>query len=147
MPNGNRNEIVSARIFHYPVEQIFKAWADPHLLAQWWGPKGFTSTFDEFDFTNGGLWKFTMHGPDGADYHNFNRFIEIFQPVKIVFDHLEPVHTFRATALFEKMDESTRLVFSMLFDSAGEYEKVKDFIAKANEENFDRLEAVLYATK
>lgn len=143
MPNGSKNEITSARVFHYTPHQVFSAWADPQLLAQWWGPKGFTSTFEEFDFTNGGRWKFTMHGPDGTDYYNFNRFIEILQPLRIVFEHIEPVHTFRATVLFEKMGESTRLIFRMLFDSAGEYQKVKDFIVAANEENFDRLELVL----
>jgi uncharacterized protein YndB with AHSA1/START domain len=143
MLSENKNEIISARIFACSPDRVFKAWIDPLLLAQWWGPKGFTNTFHEFDCKTGGMWRFTMHSPDGTDYHNENRFIEIVSPKVIIFEHLEPIHTFKATANFEEQGKNTRLVLSMLFDSASEYEKVKDFIAVANEENFDRLEKVL----
>lgn len=136
-------EIVSARILKYPRQTVFRAWAEPHLLAQWWGPNGFTNTFHSFEFRNGGYWKFTMHSPAGTDYPNENRFITITIPEKIVFEHLEPIHTFRATASFKEAADNTELIFSMLFASVTEFEKVKDFIAAANEENFDRLETVL----
>ena len=145
--NSTIAEIVSARVFNDRREIVFQAWANPHLLAQWWGPKGFTNTFHAFDFKTGGLWNFTMHGPDGVSYHNKNRFAAITIPEKIIFEHLEPIHTFKATASFEEADDKTKLVFSMLFASVDEFEKVKDFIAVTNEENFDRLETVLKTIK
>ena len=37
----------------------------------------------------------------------------------------------------------TRLAWRMLFESASECSKVRDVIPRANEENFDRLEAHL----
>lgn len=145
--NNTIPEIISARFFNYSPEIVFRAWSNPDLLKQWWGPKGFTNTFHGFEFKTGGRWKFTMHSPDGTDYHNENRFMEIRIPEKIIFEHIEPVHTFKATIDFEEVGDTTRVAFSMLFTSADEFEKVKDFIAVANEENFDRLETVLKTIK
>lgn len=56
-------EIVSSRIFTSPRELVFKAWSDPDHLKNWWGPAGFTNTFEAFDFRPGGRWRFVMHGP------------------------------------------------------------------------------------
>lgn len=139
--------IVNTRVFPFTRERVFTAWSDPDILARWFGPKGFTNTIHLFTFRNGGPWKLTMHGPDGTDYHNENIFLEIIRPGKIVYRHLEPVHTFTSTVLFEENAGSTRLVLSMVFDQHQEYEKVKDFIQAANEENFDRLENVLQQLK
>lgn len=149
MPNENNstgNEIVSARTFNYLREQVFKAWSNPDLLANWWGPNGFTNTFHEFDFKAGGNWKFTMHSPDGTDYKNESIFKEIIKPERIVFEHLEPVHKFQATVTFHDSGDKTRLTFSMQFESSRECENVRSLIIDANEQNFDRLESVLYKT-
>lgn len=150
MQKENRQEvpaIISSRVFFYKREQVFSAWSDPQLLAQWFGPNGFTNTIHLFEFKNGGKWKLTMHGPDGTDYHNENCFTEIISPERIVFDHLEPIHTFTTTVVFEETGGHTRLVLSMVFDLLSEYEKVNEFIAVANQENFDRLETVLQQLK
>ena len=57
-------EFSNSRVFNVPREFVFKAWTDPNHLCQWWGPKGFTNTFQEFDMRPGGHWHFVMHGPD-----------------------------------------------------------------------------------
>jgi len=36
-------EIVITRVFNAPRELVFKAWTEPKHIAQWWGPKGFTT--------------------------------------------------------------------------------------------------------
>jgi uncharacterized protein YndB with AHSA1/START domain len=139
----SRREIISTRIFNYPLEYVFKAWEDPTLLASWWGPKDFTNTFHEFDFRPGGNWRFTMHGPNGIDYHNKCVYVEIIKPTLIIFNHIEPVHSFQVTASFEEMGNKTNLSFRMLFDSLTECDKVRPYVVDANEQNFDRLEMVL----
>jgi len=58
------SEIVTIRNFKFPRKQVYKAWTTPELLKVWWGPKGFTNTFNIFDFKVGGKWSFIMHGPD-----------------------------------------------------------------------------------
>jgi uncharacterized protein YndB with AHSA1/START domain len=75
----------------------FGAFSDPSVLAKWWGPKGFTSTIEEFDLRPGGAWRLVMHGPDGTDSHNVSGFVEVVPAERVVYDHLEPVHRFRMT--------------------------------------------------
>jgi len=141
--DASGREIVSARVLNAPRERVFAAWTEPAQLARWWGPKGFRNTFHEFDLRPGGVWRFTMHGPDGVDYPNKSVFVEIVRPERIVFQHLEPIHTFRATASFSKQNGKTKVVFRMLFATAAECDKVKGFVVEGNEQNFDRLEALL----
>src|SRR5450631_188479 len=80
-------EIVITRVFDAPRELVFKAWTDPKHLVHWWGPNGFTNTFHEVDIRPGGVWRFTMHGPDGVDYPNRIVFEEIVKPERIVYAH------------------------------------------------------------
>jgi uncharacterized protein YndB with AHSA1/START domain len=135
-------KIVNTRVVDAPRELVFKAWTDPDHLAQWWGPKGFTNTFQEFDFRPGGVWRFIMHGPDGVDYKNRSVFVEIVRPERIVFQHVSGPQ-FQVTATFAEQSGKTKLTFQMLFDTAAECDKVKGFAVEANEQNLDRLEAQL----
>lgn len=136
-------DIVSTRTVPYSQNSVYEAWTKPELLAQWWGPKGFTNTFHEFDPRPGGRWKFTMHAPGGGSFDNECVFVEVVPNERIVFDHVEPVHSFRVTATFEEDGGSTLVTFRMLFDSAEECQRSRPVIEVSNEENFDRLEAVL----
>ena len=136
-------EIVSARRFAAPRERVFSAFSDPAQLARWWGPKGFTNTFAEFDLRPGGRWRLVMRAPNGAEFHNDSTFLEVVPPARVVFQHHEPVHGFRMTITFAAHGDETEMVWRMLFDSAGECGRVRDFVRVANDENFDRLAAVL----
>ena len=49
------------------------------------------------------------------------------------------------TMTFEEQADQTRLTWHMRFESAAEVTALREFIAKANEENFDRLAAHLAA--
>lgn len=135
--------IVSTRIINAPRTMVFKAWEDPEILQSWWGPEGFTNSFHEFNFTPGGTWSFTMHGPEGTDYPNKNVFENMVFPELIVFNHIEPVHQFKVTASFDEAGNKTKLVFHMLFESAEECARVRPYVRIANEQNFDRLEQIL----
>lgn len=135
-------QIVSSRKFPVPRERVYTAFVDPEQLMRWWGPSGFTNTFHEFDLRPGGMWRFLMHGPDGTDYVNESQFVEMVDNERIVFDHLRTMHRFRMTMTFAGRGETT-LTWRMRFDTVAECEKVKAFAGNANEQNFDRLAAVL----
>jgi uncharacterized protein YndB with AHSA1/START domain len=119
---------------------VFNAWTDPVHLANWWGPAGFTNTFEEFDLRPGGKWRFVMHGPDKGNYANECVFIKIEKPVLIAWYRLtQPL--FQVVASFEAIaNDRTKIVFKMLFETAADCNKVKSFAPVKNEENFDRLE-------
>ena len=136
-------EIVSSRIFDTGINKLFRAWSDPNHLKNWWGPKGFTNTFNEFDFRVGGRWSFIMHAPDKGNFNNECEFIKIDEPYLIAWKrYSKPL--FQVVASFEEMSpDKTKLVFKMLFDTAEECRKIKAFAVDKNEENFDRLEIEL----
>lgn len=136
-------EIVSTRLFAAPRETVFRAISDSARLARWWGPRGFTTTIRIFEFRPGGRWEFVMHAPNGAEYHNEVVFTEIVAPGRIVLDHLEPVHRFLMTMTLAPEAGGTRLTWVMRFADVDEGAKVRSFILDANEQNFDRLAAVL----
>jgi uncharacterized protein YndB with AHSA1/START domain len=142
MSSTSDREIVTTRVLDAPRELVFKAWIDPDRLAQWWGPKGFTNTFQEFDPRPGGTWRFVMHGPDGVDYKNESVFVEIVKPERIVFQHVSGPR-FQMTATFVEQAGKTRLTWRMLFESAAACDRVKTLAVEANEQNLDRLEAQL----
>lgn len=132
-------EIVSQRIFPVAQELLFRAWAEPEHLQNWWGPKGFTNTFNEFDFRLGGKWRFVMHGPEKGHYVNECEFIKIEQLSLIAWKrHSQPL--FNVVATFEAVTpSSTLLVFKMLFATPEECNKLRPFVVDKNEENFDKL--------
>jgi uncharacterized protein YndB with AHSA1/START domain len=140
---ADSSETVHTRIIDAPREIVFNAWTKPELLARWWGPKGFTNTFQEFDLRPGGHWKFIMHGPNGVDYPNECIFVEISSPVRIVLRHVAPVHQFQITAEFEDKEGKTHLTFCQRFETAEELEKLRKLVVPANEQNLDRLAEVV----
>ena len=135
--------IVSTRLFPVPIQQLFGAFRDPALLARWWGPAGFTNTFHELDFRPGGAWRFTMHGPGGATYTMDQRFSAIQPPERIVVSHIQAGHDFILTITLAERGGSTTLGWHQLFADPAEAARVRVLVARAHEEAFDRLAAVL----
>jgi len=115
-----------------PLDLVFEAWSNPHHLAQWWGPTGFTITTTSMDFSEGGLWVFVMHGPDGLNYKNRMKFVEIKKPSLILYKHLgngdaketEDVH-FQGKVAFAKAGMGTILSMEQIFPSKAELERVE----------------------
>lgn len=135
--------IITQRHINQPLVAVYKAWTTPSILKNWWGPKGFTNTFNEFHLEPGGYWRFIMHGPDGKNYPNESQFVSITPLRKLVFNHITPP-LFQVIASFEKAgDHATQVTFTMIFDTATTRQQLAPIVVPANEENFDRLEAVL----
>jgi uncharacterized protein YndB with AHSA1/START domain len=78
-------EITITRVFDAPRALVFKAWTDAEMLAQWWGPKGFTNPRCEIDARVGGAIRIAMRAPDGAVYPMDGEFREIVAPERLVF--------------------------------------------------------------
>ena len=123
----------------HPLASVWAALTTAEGLAAWFGEEA------DIDLRPGGAWRFVMHGPDGKEYQNAKDFVEVVKPERIVFQHLGPMHRFRMTMTFEDRGGKTELTWRMLFEPDAESERLKGFIAEANEQNFDRLEAYLAA--
>lgn len=120
-------EIVISRVLHAPRELVWEAWTNPEHVVNWWGPRGFTNTTKRHEFRVGGYWEHMMHGPDGTDYPNKAKFLEIVPLERITYllgggSDLEADErrgaTFRATWTFEAVaPDRTLLTGRMVFPS------------------------------
>jgi uncharacterized protein YndB with AHSA1/START domain len=139
--NTSDREIVLTRLLPAPRELVWKAYTDPKHVGHWWGPRGFTTTTHEMDVRPGGVWKYTMHGPDGTDYENKTTFLEAVRPERLVYDHGDFDRVwFHVTVTFADEAGRTRLVMRSLFDTVEEYQNTVKFGAvEGGRETLDRL--------
>jgi uncharacterized protein YndB with AHSA1/START domain len=142
-PSGR--EVVFSRLIAAPVPLVWEIWSDVRHLHEWFGPAGFTTTTREFEFAPGGVWQFTMHGPDGTDY-----------PTRIVFRTIEPktriVYAnswdlpgapldFIVVVTFAAEGEGTRLILHMTFanDAAMQTAVERYGVLSGGKETFERI--------
>lgn len=138
------------RTFAAPLTLVWKAWTTAHRIAPWWGPAGFGNTVYEMDVRPGGVWRYTMHGPDGTDYENLITYRRVEEPRLLDYDHGEPgePNQFHVTVTFSEAAGGTLIDYRMVFptkaarDNAVEkYGAVEGF-----RQNMDRFDAWLKKT-
>jgi len=130
------------RSFSVAPREVFAAFEQPDRLAQWWGPSGFTNTFERFEFRPGGRWVFMMHGPNGTDYPNESVFREIQPNTRIVIEHVVKPW-FTLTVTLSARGDGTHLTWVQEFESPDVAASLRGLIIPANEQNLDRLQALL----
>ena len=80
--------VTLTRAFDAPRELVWRAWTDPKHMAQWFGPRGFTSSVPELDVRVRGALRIVMHGPDGNDYPMKGVFSDVVAPERLVFSNV-----------------------------------------------------------
>ena len=78
-------EYVLERVFDAPRELVWRAWTDPEILHQWYGP-GVETVIHQFDLRPGGAWLNEMKWGDKSDFSKM-AFQEVVQPEKMVWHH------------------------------------------------------------
>lgn len=132
----------TTRTLPHTPEAVFAAFQAPEQLAAWWGPEGFTNTFELFEFKVGGQWRFVMHSPDGKDYLNQNVFQGLEPGRQVVIRH-DCAPYFTLTITLAPADAGTHLTWEQVLDDAATAQAVKHIVIPANEQNLDRLTRVL----
>jgi uncharacterized protein YndB with AHSA1/START domain len=123
-PEGHRlvpKQILADRLLDAPRELVWRVWTDLSHLAEWWGPRGFTTTTTRGAVETGGEWHFTMHGPDGRDYENHVEFVEVEKPSRLRYRQGGGGETaairFEVEVRFLEEGGRTRLTMTMTFPS------------------------------
>ena len=158
-----KQDIVVTRVFDVPVEQVWRAWVDPQLVMQWWGPDGFTSPSAQMDFREGGTSLVCMRPPKefgNQDFYNTwtytkivpNEMIEFIQNLSDKDGKLiDPVtvgmppdfpRDMRSVVAFKSMGSQTEL-------TATEYDwtpgQMMEFSKLGLEQCLDKMKAALKA--
>lgn len=140
----NRSLIIeNERTFATDRAKLFSTFSDPSLLEKWWGPHDFTNRIDRFDFVNGGTWLIVMTSSAGTNFENHWTFEDIRPDKRIAAFHHGPMHAFGLELGYHDARDGTRLTWRMSFEDTDENREIEKFLSAANEQNFDRLEALL----
>lgn len=126
-----------SRLIRAPRAVVFDVFTTAEHIDQWWGPDGFRNETHAMDFTVGGLWHYTMHGPDGKPWPNWIRYSAIERPERIAYEHggllEEPAH-FKGEITFEQDGEDTRVTIRLVFPSAEAAQAARQYGATAGGE-------------
>ena len=136
-----------SRTFAAPRDLVWRAWTDPRLVAQWWGPRKYVTEVKEMDFRVGGKWRFLNKGVEGANHEFFGEYREITAPEKIVqtfsfmdFPLAMETMTLTDQGAYTQMSIASRFVSIQMRDAM-----VGSGMQEGATETYERLDAVLAA--
>ena len=121
-----KHEILITREFDAPRELVFKAYTDPKLVPQWWGPRYLTTEVDKMDVRPGGQWRFINRDAEGNVYAFHGVYHEVLAPERVIdtfeFEGLpETGHVALETMKLEELPGGrTRLTVQSVFQSVAD---------------------------
>jgi uncharacterized protein YndB with AHSA1/START domain len=137
------NEIEIIRIYNASLQAVWDAWVVPEQVSQWWGPRGFTITTHSKHVETGGGWDYTMHGPDGVDYPNKTKYLQVERHRQMLYDHGgndDQPPMFRVDVTFAEDNGKTTISMRMILPSAEAATQARTFVKSAGgDTTWDRL--------
>jgi uncharacterized protein YndB with AHSA1/START domain len=115
-------ELRIERVFDAPRDEVWQAYTDPELVAQWWG-RGNKLVIERLEVERGGHWRFVEHSDQGV--HGFEgRFREVTPPQRLVqtfeWDGMPGYVIINSTTFEDLGDGRTRIVATSLFSTTDE---------------------------
>ena len=141
-------QVVMTREFAAPPEVLLRAYTEPELIEQWWGPRRFATKVDRLDARHGGEWRFLNVDDDGTEYgfHGvYHGSPSVDGGIVQTWEYEgAPGHVHLETAKFEAKDGGTRLVLTAAYETVeardADYEAGMESGAR---ETLDRLDELV----
>ena len=143
-----KRTVVLSRDLPFARDLVWQAMTDPDHVNRWWGPDGFRNEDVVMDFRVGGLWSYTMVGPDGTRFPNRVWFKEITPPARMLFDHGDDQRVwFETTVTLEATNTGTRVTIRQVFPTQAERDEVveKYGAIEGGKQHLAKLEAYIRA--
>jgi uncharacterized protein YndB with AHSA1/START domain len=142
-----KQEIIITRILDAPRDLVFKAYTDPNVIPQWWGPRDLTTVVDQMEVRPGGIWRFVHRDAEGNEYGFHGVYHDVVSPERIVstfeFEGV-PGHVLLATMTFEEQDGKTKLTDASVFQSVEDRDgMLQSGMEGGASESMDRLDEYL----
>jgi uncharacterized protein YndB with AHSA1/START domain len=136
-------ELVITRVFNAPRQQVYRAFTDPDVLAQWFGPVGFSVPREsvDFDVRVGGQQRFVMVSDEDPEFKSpvNATFIEVVENERLAGTETWEDGTMNLSFEFQDDDGGTRLVLHQ-----GPYTEDMEAMAREGwESSFTKLDALL----
>jgi uncharacterized protein YndB with AHSA1/START domain len=117
-PSAVENQV--SRLFHAPIERVFRMFTDPANLPYVFSTHPETVTIEKLDFRKGGLYSISVKQEDGSSTRFHGEYLEIDPPRRVVntfeVDRL-PGSTAVETDEFEPVGNFTRLTVRWKFQN------------------------------
>lgn len=151
-------ELTFERSYAAPVDVVWRAWTEPEMLRQWWGPEKTSVPECEVDLRVGGRLRIVMEaGPDMGKYAGTRwplegTFTEIEAPSRLVYDARSWTEGEEAGTTIEHTNEvvitesggSTKVELRVTISSIGPKAKMAAFGMKwGYKAQLDKLEQLL----
>jgi len=140
-------ENIITRIFNAPRSLVFELWKDPKHLANWYGPKGFT-TKSEVDFRVDGEWKYTMTRENGPSFTSKVIYQEIVENEKITYlEENAKVQLFITLTFDDEGSDKTNFKLKMSSNNEQFTKQMFESAAMGYNSAFNKLEEYLKTLK
>ena len=145
-----KQEIIVTREFDASRELVFKAYTDPTLIPQWWGPRYLSTEVDKMDVRPGGQWRFINRDAQGNEYAFHGVYHEVLAPERVIdtfeFEGLpETGHVTLETMKLEALPGGrTKLTTQSVFQSVADRDDMlQTDMEEGVNETHDRLAELL----
>ena len=142
-----KQEIRSTTLLDARRELVFRAYTDPKLFVQWWGPRRYEVKIDKFESRPGGSWRVVHVAADGGQHAFRGVNHDVASPERIcrTFEYEGvPGHVALETAIFEAVGNKTRLLTHQVFESVMDRDgMVASGMQEGADESMERLSELL----
>ena len=73
------------KTFDAPLEKVWKAWAEPEQLSEWFSPETMKTIVDKMEFKEGGNYRIIMQNSEGKDHVAVGTYKKISPMNELVF--------------------------------------------------------------
>jgi uncharacterized protein YndB with AHSA1/START domain len=135
------------RIIDGPLADVYRAYTEPELIAQWMGPRNLEMEIDKFDVRDGGSWRF-VHVDQGGGRYGFHGCYHSVIPQESMLQTFEfegaPGHVSLERVQFEDLGGKTRVRVHAVYQSVEDRDAmVASGMAMGVTEGFERMDELL----
>ena len=144
-PGGR--EIVITTTYDAPRELVWRAYTEPDLIKQWWGPRELTTNIEQMDVRPGGIWRFVQKDPDGKEYA-FRGVYHSLMRHELIIQTFEwegmPGHVSLQVARFDEKDGRTTVKAIAVFETVEDRDgMIQTGMKRGVDEGAERLSELL----
>jgi uncharacterized protein YndB with AHSA1/START domain len=137
------------RVIDAPVADVYRAYTEAELLAQWMGPRGYDMKVAKFDVRDGGQWAYVHSNPEGMSF-GFHGSYHSVKPRESMVQTFEfegaPGHVSLERVTFEGAGDKTTVRVHAVYQTVEDRDAmIENGMELGVTEGYERLDELLAA--